>query len=121
MSPMDGQRGWRMSGAMLRYATAAASLLVLAGAAYGQQKDVTPRRDIDPWDRAQVQQVQAKRWTKGGVDVQRTQTVAGSVPGRQSCSTTVGPAAPAQQQPRFGPQPKPQTVVVTGSVINVCN
>jgi hypothetical protein len=105
---------------MLRV-SAPAAFLLLSGIAFGQQKDVTPRRDIDPWDRAQVEQVQAKRWTRGGVDVQRIQTVTGGVPGKQSCSTTVGPAAPAQPQPRFGPQPKPQTVVVTGSVINVCN
>jgi hypothetical protein len=109
-----------MGSAVLR-SSAAAAFLLLPAIALGQQKDVTPRRDIDPWDRAQVQQVQAKRWTKGGVDVERTRTVTGGVPGKQSCSTTVGPAAPAQAQPRFGPQPKPQTVVVTGNVINVCN
>ncbi len=116
-----GERRRRGKRAVMGRAAAAAAFLLLPVVAAGQQKDVTPRRDIDPWDRAQVQQVQAKRWTRGGVDVQRTQTVSGAVPGKQSCSTTVGPAAPAELRPRYGPQPKPQTVVVTGSVINVCN
>ena len=99
----------------------ALAALLAAGTAVAQQKDVTPRKDMDPWDRSKVKQVEAKRWTRFGADATRTDTVSGNIPGKQSCSTTIGSAPPPANQPRFGPQQqKNQIVVVTGSVINVC-
>jgi len=99
---------------------AIAALALAAGAAAAGQGDVTPRKDIDPWDRAKVTGIEAQRWTRGA-DVKRTDTVTGTIPGKQSCTTTIGPASPpADKEPRYGPQQKSSVVVVTGSVINAC-
>jgi len=99
---------------------AVAALALGAGAAGAGQGDVTPRKDIDPWDRAKVTGIEAQRWTRA-VDAKRTATVTGTIPGKQSCITSIGPASPPDgKQPRYGPQQKSSVVVVTGSVINVC-
>ena len=99
--------------------------------------DPTPRRSMDPADAAVVKQFEAKRWlgfgANGGNGINGVQPeqvrsgVSGSIPGRRSCTTQIGPAAPADlgpagqptTSPRFG-QSKDNIVVVTGSVINVC-
>ncbi len=95
----------------------------IAGAAAAGQGDPTPRKDIDPWDKAKVTHIEAKRWALTGPETTRTDTVAGGVPGKRSCTTNIGAAGqPAAKPPlRFGPQAqKNQLVVVTGDVINVC-
>lgn len=110
-----------------------ASSLAL-GPAWPQQAkdgDPTPRKGIDPIDAAKVKQFEARRWLGFGADgVQPEQvrsTVNGSIPGRRSCTTQIGPSAgadtgPAGQpvtSPRFG-RGNDSTVIVTGSVINLC-
>lgn len=110
---------------LVRALAAAAVLAYSAGTAApaaAGQGDPTPRKDIEPWDKAKVTSIEAQQWTRFGADVKRVDTMSGNIPGKQSCTTTIGaPPQPAnQQQPRFGPQPKSQTVVVTGSVISVC-
>jgi hypothetical protein len=106
----------------LRFLAAAAALACTASVAAAGQGDPTPRKDIEPWDKAKVISIEAQQWGRFGTQAVRTDTRSGNIPGKQSCTTTVGaPPPPANQQPlRFGPQPKSQTVVVTGSVINVC-
>ncbi len=107
----------------LRIAVAALALAAGAAAAAGPgQGDPTPRKDIDPWDKAKVQHLEAKRWSQTGPQTTRTDTVVGGIPGQRSCTTNVGAAPPPpDKQPRFGPQQqKNQLVVVTGDVINVC-
>lgn len=95
--------------------------------------DPTPRKGIDPADAATIKQIEAQRWLRTGAGLKGASTgqvrtsVSGSIPGRQTCSTQIGPAAagdvgPAGQpttSPRFG-QPRESIVLVTGSVINVC-
>lgn len=119
---MSGSGGYRaMTRAILRSLAVAATLACCAGAAATGQGDPTPRKDIDPGDKAKVTGIEAKRWTLGRDEVKRTDTVSGNVPGKRSCTTNVGAAPPPPgRELRFGPQPKSQTVVVTGSVINVC-
>lgn len=110
-----------------------AAMLALACApALAQQGDPTPRRDIDPWDRAKVSQAQAKRWIGFGTrqtaeDTTRTGNGVGR--GAETCITNVGtttgqPATVGNFVPRYGPTPRGQNsdrvVVVNGSVINVC-
>ena len=106
--------------------------LVASSAAFAQQQDPTPRRDIDPWDRAKVTQAQAKRWIGFGTrQTARDTTVIGGGVGSaaKTCITNVGtttgsPATVGGFTPRYGPVPGNQrndrVVVVNGSVINVC-
>jgi hypothetical protein len=104
-----------------------------AWAASGNDGDPTPRKGIDPSDAAVIKQFEAKRWLStapgtvgGSSDAVRT-NVSGSIPGRQSCNTQIGPSAPAAvgpagqptSSPRFG-QARNSVVLVTGNVINVC-
>jgi len=104
------------------------ALALAAGAAAAAgpgQSDPTPRKDIDPWDKAKVTHIEAKRWVLTGPETTRSDTVTGAIPGKRSCTTNIGAAAPnapkQPQPPRFGPQPQQsQLVVVTGDVINVC-
>ena len=118
---MSARNDTVMSRAILSFLAAAAMLACCAGVAAAAQGDVTPRKDIDPWDKAKVTGIEAKRWTLSGDALKRTQTVSGNTPGQRSCTTNIGAVAPPTgQQLRFGPQPKDQVVVVTGSVINVC-
>ena len=106
-------------------------LTVLAPLAHAQQKDVTPRRGIDPWDRAKVSQVQAKRWIGAAMsqDVADTEVIDTGPGGAKACITNIGTTAQAPTTvgsftPRYGPSPRGQqeerVVVVNGSVINVC-
>ena len=113
-------------------AVIAAVLLIAAVPALAQQQDPTPRKDIDPWDRAKVTQAQAKRWIgfgtqQVGSDTTVTAYRAGS--GAKTCITNVGtttasPSTVGGFTPRYGPAPQGQrndrVVVVNGSVINVC-
>lgn len=110
----------------------AIALACACAPALAQQGDPTPRRDIDPWDRAKVSQVQAKRWLGFGTRQtaeDTTQTGNGVGRGAQTCITNVGttaaqPATVGNFVPRYGPAPRGQNsdrvVVVNGSVINVC-
>lgn len=103
-----------------------------AAPAFAQQQDPTPRRDIDPWDRAKVSEAQAKRWIGYGTrQTARDTTVLGGGVGSaaKTCITNVGtttgsPATVGGFTPRYGPVPANQrndrVVVVNGSVINVC-
>jgi len=111
-----------MSRTPFRNLAAAVALAYSAGATAAGQGDPTPRKEIEPWDKAKVLSIEAQQWGRFGADAKRTDTRSGNIPGKQSCTTTIGasPQPANQQQPRFGPQPKSQTVVVTGSVINVC-
>ncbi|GAB2610665.1 hypothetical protein [Novilysobacter erysipheiresistens] len=120
-----------LSAAGARIAGLALVLAVLAPLAQAQQKDVTPRRGIDPWDRAKVSQVQAKRWIAGATSqTPQDTTVIDSGPGGgKTCITNVGttaqtPTTVGSFTPRYGPSPRGQqqerVVVVNGSVINVC-
>jgi hypothetical protein len=95
--------------------------------------DPTPRKGIDPSDAALIKQFEAKRWlgtapgNQGGSSDQVRTSTSGSIPGRQSCNTQIGPSAPAAvgpagqptTSPRFG-QARDSVVLVTGNVINVC-
>ncbi|WP_133480125.1 hypothetical protein [Cognatilysobacter segetis] len=118
---------------MARYTTfLTLALLGASTVCPAQQQDPTPRRDIDPWDRAKVQQAQAKRWIGFGTrQVADDTTVLGNGVGSsaRTCITNVGtttnqPATVGGFTPRYGPAPRGQTqdrvVVVNGSVINVC-
>lgn len=103
-----------------------------AGPVFAQQQDPTPRRDIDPWDRAKVSEAQAKRWIGFGTQQVGSDTrVVGGQAGSaaKTCITNVGtttasPATVGGFTPRYGPVPANQrndrVVVVNGSVINVC-
>lgn len=87
-----------------------------------KQEDPTPRREMSPRDAATVTNIQAKRWTTFGQAQQIARTESGNKPGQKSCVTQVGqPSAPVNDSPKYGPRQTPQMVVVTGSVINVCN
>lgn len=115
-----------------RSVVVAIALLGAAAPALAQQQDPTPRKDIDPWDRAKVTQAQAKRWIgfgtrQVGSDTTVTANRAGSA--AKTCITNVGtttasPTAVGGFTPRYGPAPQGQrndrVVVVNGSVINVC-
>ena len=104
-----------------------------AWAAPASDGDPTPRKGIDPADAALIKQFEAKRWlgtapgTQGGTSDQVRTSISGSIPGRQSCNTQIGPAAPSAvgpagqptTSPRFG-QARESVVLVTGNVINVC-
>lgn len=118
---------------MTRIRLVATAVLALACApVFAQQGDPTPRRDIDPWDRAKVQQAQAKRWIGFGTrQVAEDTTSTGNSVGRgaETCITNVGtttgqPATVGNFTPRYGPTPRgsnqDRVVVVNGSVINVC-
>ncbi|UXI66570.1 hypothetical protein [Tahibacter amnicola] len=116
---------------MKRLIVTAAALVAVAAllslrVAQAQQNDVTPRKEIDPWDRAAVNQVQAKRWLGFG-STQRTTdtTMVPSAVGAKVCVTNVGttqaPSGP--MAPRYGPQSETRNeriVVVNGNVINLC-
>lgn len=96
--------------------------LVLCAQAFAKQEDPTPRREMGPKDAATVTSIQAKRWTVFGNAQQIAKTESGNIPGQKSCTTQVGPTnEPSTKGPKYGPRQTPQTVVVTGSVINVCN
>ncbi|HEY4582513.1 MAG TPA: hypothetical protein VIG88_06575 [Lysobacter sp.] len=107
-------------------------LLAVPALALAQQQDPTPRKDIDPWDRAKVTQAQAKRWIGFGTrQVAGDTAVTGNRPGSpaRTCITNVGTTTAAPSTvggftPRYGPAPQGQNgnrvVVVNGSVINVC-
>lgn len=114
-----------------RVAGLALALTLLAPLAQAQQKDVTPRRGIDPWDRAKVSQVQAKRWIGTAVtqDAAHTEVIDTGPGGAKACITNIGtttqaPTTVGSFTPRYGPSPRGQqeerVVVVNGSVINVC-
>lgn len=116
---------------MKNHNSALFALVLLAAApfAQAQQQDPTPRKDIDPWDRSQVMQAQAKRWLIGAQAQQPQDTrVLGGKAGSKTCITNVGtttqPTQPAGSfTPRYGPSPggnQNRVVVVNGSVINVC-
>lgn len=107
------------------------AMTVLAPLAQAQQKDVTPRRGIDPWDQAKVSQVQAKRWVGFGTQqaIEDTEVINNGPGGGKTCITNVGtttqsPTTVGNFTPRYGPSPRGQQqeriVVVNGSVINVC-
>ncbi|WP_334118274.1 hypothetical protein [Limnobacter sp.] len=90
--------------------------------AQAKQEDPTPRREMSPRDAATVTNIQAKRWTTFGQAQQIARTESGNKPGQKSCVTQVGqPSQPVNDAPKYGPRQTPQMVVVTGSVINVCN
>lgn len=108
--------------------------LAFSQAAWGapaKDGDPTPRKGMDASDAAVIKQFEAKRWLGAagaqGAQSEQVRTISGSIPGRQSCSTQIGPSAPAAvgptglpaTSPRFG-QNKDSVVIVTGSVINVC-
>jgi hypothetical protein len=106
-------------------ALAALALAAGAAAAAGPgQGDPTPRKEIDPWDKAKVTHIEAKQWMLAAPETTRSDSVTGAIPGKRSCTTNIGVTAqraPKQQPPRFGPQAQQnQLVVVTGDVINVC-
>lgn len=111
--------------AFAKRAALAALLLAVAPVCLAQQGDPTPRKGIEPWDKATVTQHQAKRWIIGAVAQQAGDTaIRGNKPGSKSCVTNVGttPQPPANT-PRYGPQPggrQSRVVVVNGDVINVC-
>lgn len=120
-----------MRATIARVAGLALTLTLLAPLAQAQQKDVTPRRGIDPWDRAKVSQVQAKRWIGTAVtqDAAHTEVIDTGPGGAKACITNIGTTAQAPSTvgsftPRYGPSPRGQqeerVVVVNGSVINVC-
>lgn len=104
------------------------ALLSAAPLCQAQQQDPTPRKDIDPWDRSQVLQAQAKRWLIGATQQQPNDTrVLTSKVGSKACVTNVGTTTqtqgPGSSTPRYGPTPggsQNRVVVVNGSVINVC-
>ena len=116
-----------------------AATLAVGQAAWGQQpgkdRDPTPRRSLDPIDAAKVKQFEAKRWLdfgarSAGSGIGREQLrpdTTGSIPGRRSCTTQIGPSANESlgpggrsvDTPRFG-QRRDAPVIITGSVINVC-
>jgi len=112
-----------------RYAFVLLAGLAASSLCHAQQQDPTPRKDIDPWDRSQVLQAQAKRWLIGAEQQQPGDTrVLGNKVGSKTCITNVGtttqqPQGPGSFTPRYGPSPggkQPRVVVVNGSVINVC-
>lgn len=113
----------------VRLAIALLAGLVASPLCRAQQQDPTPRRDIDPWDRSQVMQAQAKRWLIGAQQQQPQDTrVLASKVGSKTCITNVGTTTqptqgPGSSTPRYGPTPggrQSRVVVVNGSVINVC-
>jgi hypothetical protein len=92
-----------------------------------KESDPTPRKSIDPREDAKIRHTLAQRWRNFGAEENTiTRTVNQGAGGNsKGCSTTIGPALSSTQQSgpssgRYGPQPKPSTVVVTGSVINAC-
>jgi hypothetical protein len=112
-----------------RFAVVLLAGLAASSLCQAQQQDPTPRKDIDPWDRSQVMQAQAKRWLIGAQQQQPQDTrVLASKVGSKTCITNVGtttqqPQAPGSFTPRYGPAPggkQNRVVVVNGSVINVC-
>ncbi len=116
---------------MVRILPALLVSVLFCGAAFAQQQDPTPRRDISPLDRAKVSHAQAKRWigfsTQQDADDTLTRNRVG--PGSNTCVTNIGtttqnPATVGGFTPRYGPAPRDQrgdrVVVVNGSVINVC-
>lgn len=124
----------------MRLATLCIAAVLAAGhPAWGQQPgkdgDPTPRRSLDPIDAAKVKQFEAKRWLdfgarSAGSGIGREQLrpdTTGSIPGRRSCTTQIGPSANESlgpggrsvDTPRFG-QRRDAPVIITGSVINVC-
>lgn len=106
-------------------ALTAAMLLVSSPMCFAQQGDPTPRKDIDPWDKATVTQIQAKRWIIGAQAQQNGDTqIRGNKPGSKSCVTNVGTTPqPQGRTPRYGPTPggrQGRITVVNGNIINVC-
>lgn len=104
----------------------AASLLAPALAHADGNGDPTPRLSLDPRDEAKVRQVMANRWHDFGANQNTiTRTVNQGAGGIRGCTTNIGPAQSVDAtQPlssgRYGPKPQNSTVVVAGSVINVC-
>lgn len=103
-----------------------AALLLFAPLCNAQQGDPTPRRHIEPWDKAKVSQIEAKRWLIGAQQQPGDTQVLGTR-GSKTCITNVGttpaPQGPGTSTPRYGPTPggrQSRVVVVNGSVINVC-
>jgi hypothetical protein len=99
--------------------------------ALAQQQDPTPRKGLEPWDTAQVQQIQAKRWLGTRTRQSEQETLVNSnstAAGARTCVTNVGTTTQAPGAagyiPRYGPSPansrQNRVVVVTGSIINVC-
>jgi hypothetical protein len=106
-------------------AALAVLLLAVAPICLAQQGDPTPRKGIDPWDKATVTQIEAKRWIIGAQSQQAGDTaIRGNKPGSKSCVTNVGTTPqPQGQTPRYGPTPggrQGRITVVNGNVINVC-
>jgi|AGFT01.1.fsa_nt_gi hypothetical protein len=95
----------------------------LSFVAYSGQESVVSRKDLEPKSAATVKSLEAQKWIGFGVNQQAKDNIKAKngIGSGVTCTTSVGTSAESSYpHPLGSSKSKPDVVVVTGDVINIC-